>query len=209
MTEPPKPDPAGHETRPSRARTRKAAPRAKGTRRKKDAATGLFVSKLTTDVTEKIAVAIEKGATPETAAAAAGVHVSTFRRWLAEGRSWIDMHDEDELPSPEAQFSARIDRALATLRETMELSLAGADDWRAKMEYLARRWPRDWGKRDRLDVGNPEGETFSIAGIANPEAIYTREEMALLRGLLAKGAAAQQGADVIDMPARRRELGAG
>lgn len=213
MTEPDKPDPKpDNATRATRARrpSGPSSPRTKtGGKRKKDERGHLFVSKLTHEITETIGKAIEGGALPETAAAAAGVHVSTFRRWLAAGRLWIEEHDDDELPSPEAAFTVRIERALADVRSSLEQRVAGSEDWRASMEVLARRWPREWAKRDRLDIGNPEGEVFSLAGVTNLEAIYTREELVTLRMLLAKAAEAQRGADVIDMPVRRRELGAG
>lgn len=203
--------PAAKKTVKRPARTRSDRP-ASGSKRKKEPATGLFVSKLTGELTEKIAANIEAGVLPDTAANAAGVHVRTYRRWLMEGRAWIEEHDDDELPSPEAAFSARIDLALSRFRVMLETRLANADDWRAAIEVLQRRFPTEWGKRDRLDIGNPEGEAFSIAGMDLTR--FNLEELRTLRALVAKGAALDPpdpdgGGKVIDMPSRRRELEAG
>lgn len=185
-------------------RTRK--PRTGG-KTKSDVTTGRFVTKLTDQVVATICDSIQKGAAPETACTVAGVAVSTFRQWLADGRAWIDTHAEDEIPIPQAVFTMGVEKALANQKMTLEQRLGQEKDWRAAAHMLERRWPKEWGKRERLDIGNPDGETFSISGY--DLSILDREELVTLKGLLLKLQQGHDGGTVIDMPARRRELGTG
>lgn len=172
-----------------------------------DPTTGLFVSKLTEDVMEKIVEAIRGQSAPETACVRANVHVRTFRRWLADGRAWLEQHTEDEIPVPEAVFAANVERAMADARDALERGVATNDDWRAKHQILVARYPREFGKRERLDIGNPDGEEFRIAG--RDLSMLTLEDKLELRRILALIAEGERGADVIDMPLRRHELGPG
>lgn len=188
-------------------RARKRAPRARGTKRERDPVTQMFVSKLTDELVDNIVGMIERQAAPETACVLAGVNVRTFRQWIADGRAWLEAHDDDEIPIPQAVLTARVERAYETAKQALVDKVAGADDWRAAMEILQRRHSREFAKRDRIDVGNPEGEEFRIAGrdlsVLSPEQLRSLREIQLVLH------EAEQGADVIELPARRRELGSG
>lgn len=197
--------PADPSHTPTRARARKVP--AKGTKRERDPVTQMFVSKLTDELVDSIVGMIERQAAPETACILAGVNVRTFRQWLADGRAWLEEHDDNEIPIPQAVLTARVERAFEVAKQALVDKVAGADDWRAAMEILQRRHSREFAKRDRLDVGNPEGEEFRLAG--RDLSVLSQEQLRALREILLVLAQAEQGADVIDLPARRRELGAG
>ena len=193
------------EQTPSDTSTRRKR-RPTGSRRKHDAITGQFVKKLTEDVIVKIETAIAAYAAPETACTLAGVSISTFRQWLATGRAWLDEHGDDELPIPEAVFALRVDRALAEQKAGLERVVGADSDWRSKAFMLERRFSKEWGKRDRVDIGNPEGEEFRLAG--RDLSALSPDQLRALREILIVLAEAERGGEVIDMP-RRREIGPG
>lgn len=207
MTDPQKPI---HDARSTRARKPKSAPTTAGSgKRIKNPANGLFVTKLTNTVIVKIAKDIEAGTTPSVAARLSGVHVRTFERWISAGMAWFEEagRTEDDVLIPEAQFVVAVEEAIAKCRSGMEQRVASAEEARVTLEVLGRRFSKDWAKRDRLDVGNPEGETFRMLAESDLS-VLSRDEIGALREILVKLRAARAGGDVIEMPARRA-IGAG
>ena len=103
-------------------------------------------SKLSPEIQERICSALRGGNYESAAAASAGVGSSTVRQWLQWGR--------DAKSARYVAFLTAVTRA----REDAELRLvelwqeAMPNDWRAIAEFLARRYPERWGKRERAEV---------------------------------------------------------
>ena len=103
-------------------------------------------NKLSPEIQERICSALRGGNYESAAAAAGGVGSSTFHRWMERGRL--------AKSGPYRDFWVAVTRA----RDAAELSLvsmwvaAMPSDWRAIAEFLARRYPERWGKRERNEV---------------------------------------------------------
>lgn len=102
---------------------------------------------------QRIVRAIEQGGTRRCAAQAAGVAPSTLFKWLSYGRSGDPAFLE---------FTERVARAEATAETAMSSTLfeAGKSDARFALEWLGRRRPASWAKRDaprKVDVPSVEG----------------------------------------------------
>ena len=103
-------------------------------------------SKLSPEIQERICSALRDGNYESAAAAAGGVGSSTFHRWLERGCA--------AKSGPYREFWVAVTRA----RDAAELSLvsmwvaAMPSDWRAIAEFLARRYPERWGRRERAEV---------------------------------------------------------
>ena len=103
-------------------------------------------TKLSPEIQERICSALRGGNYEGAAAAAGGVGASTVRQWLQWGR--------DAKSARYVAFLTAVTRA----REDAELRLvelwqeAMPNDWRAIAEFLARRHPERWGKRERAEV---------------------------------------------------------
>ncbi len=172
-----------------------------------DIVTGRFTSRLTDELVDKFCEAVETLAPLETAAKLCGVHADTYRNWLKIGREWIGSHSEDEIPIPEAVFTIRLEQALAIAEHRLASGAERTGTARDYLEILARRFPDRWAKRERIDIGNPDGEVFAM--LSGDLSFLTPEEMRQLREILEKVARHRAGADVIELPARRRAIGDG
>jgi transposase len=114
-------------------------------------------SKLTQELQEKICGALRTGASIETAAAHAGVHRDTVYDWLRRG--------EEEAKGPHAAFvesarKAQSDCEMACLAMIKKDALNGslpAATW-----LLERRFPGQWGRRDRHEVDATVKSTMEV-----------------------------------------------
>lgn len=116
------------------------------------------------DLVNGILAMIELGVYPTHAAQASGISESTYANWLARGQEWADA-DPAEYPEGEAEaitayvaFLGRATRAEARGLAWHEINVRAAAansrdrDGRLSLEFLARRRPATYSKRDRLDV---------------------------------------------------------
>ncbi len=107
-------------------------------------------TKLTPEVSEKIVRAIRAGNYPAVAAAHAGIHASTYYRWMERGELEGDAVEDD----PYRHFRSEVERAIAD-SEAAEVGLvlkaARDGDWRAAAWLLERRFSERWGRHDRLE----------------------------------------------------------
>lgn len=113
--------------------------------------------------------ALRKGHTLTTAAAFAGITRQTLYNWLQRGEK-----------APEGnygKFAMEVAQASAEAADVAINSVTGAfpDDWRAAMEFLSRRFPDEWGKRERHEVSGPTGEPIRIE-VKWPNAATAGEE---------------------------------
>jgi len=117
-------------------------------------------TKLTRDLTDLIATAVEHGAYYEQAALAAGIAKTTLYSWRERGEADLEHGNTTTY----AYFHTRLTRASATAEQAAAAALFAHrfDDWRAALAYLERRNPDRWGKRDRVEhsgslrTGEPE-----------------------------------------------------
>ena len=107
-------------------------------------------SKRTPEAAERIIRAIRLGATNRLAAAAGGINVATFYRWLDADRAFRDAVKEAEGAAALAALAA-IERA------------AQAGTWQAAAWLLERRYPEEYGRRVvTQQLGGIEGGPIRI-----------------------------------------------
>lgn len=105
--------------------------------------------KLTPEVQEKICQYIEAGNYAKVACVAAGVSESTFYEWIQRGKQAIEKKRHNKF----SVFSESIALSFAKseVRNVAILSKAGmSGEWRASLEWLARRANERWGTKDHI-----------------------------------------------------------
>lgn len=97
------------------------------------------------------------------AAAAAGIAWSTLKAWFARGR------DGDE---PYRTFLALAQAAKLEAKERLVTAVVkgGLEDPRVGIEILARRYPKQWARRQRIDVAGVEGAPLNVRVVDADEA---------------------------------------
>ena len=102
-----------------------------------------------TKVQDIILDAIENGNYAHVAAAKAGITEKTLYEWLKRGENGEE---------PYRKFSERLltkaalaeDRMVNVVRSASQQEVAG--DWKAGAWWLERRFPKRWGKQQRLEI---------------------------------------------------------
>lgn len=103
-------------------------------------------SALTATTQQKILDAIMNGATREAAAAAAGVGRSTYQAWLQKGHASASGKYRDFVDEVEKAEEAFIAEC------TKIIYAAAPKTWQAAAWLLERKWPDQFGRRDRLSI---------------------------------------------------------
>ena len=99
-------------------------------------------SECTSELRDRVAQLVRAGNYPERAAVAAGVSARTYYRWMERGEKqrrgiYHDFYEEVRRAEADAEVEA-----VARVRKGM------ADDWRACMNFLERRYPKRWRRRE-------------------------------------------------------------
>lgn len=103
-------------------------------------------TKLTSELQTRIVQAIRAGNYADAAARSAGISPSTYYRWLERGeRAASGAHREFRDAVKRAEADAEV-HAVAIVRKAM------AEDWRAAMAYLERRYPERWRRRETTEL---------------------------------------------------------
>jgi hypothetical protein len=137
----------------------------------RDPLEGIYVTKLSDEVTERIVSAIRAGGTLETAARFAGVHSRTMQRWMKVGRHAVErtggvpelLAEEEQ---PYVRFVEALERALAEFKLALTTgiySAAQAGQWTAYAWLGERRFPDEFGRRQRIDHANADGSPFQVS----------------------------------------------
>lgn len=127
----------------------------------------------------------------ETAASFAGIGLSTFRDWLKEGRR------AERLMGPHSEHLTRKIELVLAVEDAIsgfKLSLTGGifqhgrESWQAWAWLAERRFPDEFGRRQRIEHGNVDGEPFRVATtpLFDPSKL-TDEELEEAHRLLRKG----------------------
>ena len=127
----------------------------------------LFIKK--TDVADKMIEMLSRGVPPSTVCRYAGVHYTTFRRWMevgAEGTNPVYTEFLDRVAKAEA-------KAEITLLGKMDAF--HDEDWKSVAWMLERRWPENWARRDRHEISGElivnKKEKLAKQVVDNPEAL--------------------------------------
>ncbi len=102
--------------------------------------------KLTTTATAAVVQAISTGNTRDVAAAYAGVGRTTLFQWLAKGRVEAQGIYRDFLNAVEKAEADAVVVSVALIRT------AAQKNWQAAAWWLERRYPDEWGRKDRLSI---------------------------------------------------------
>ena len=168
-------------------------------RRQHDPVTGRYVSKLTTEVQERVCNAIRSGSSLAAAAGYAGVAEASVTEWLRLGRT-LSGEPKHE------QFADAVDQAyaeweVAAVGRLYQLGIEG--DARSLMFLLERKLPGRWGRRERLEHANADGAPFDVRSLPMFDADkLTTEQLATLVALHELGRPSEP--TVIEGRVRRR-----
>jgi transposase len=139
-------------------------------------------TKLTATVSKTICDAIGEGISLEGAAELANVSASTAYEWFSRGLG-EDPRGRGETKAF-AEFAERLTRARAEaeLREMRAIVKAAADgDWRAAAWRLERRYPKQYGRQQRVEHATADGKPLNV-----DLSILTDDELAILKAGLEK-----------------------
>lgn len=115
-------------------------------------------------LTQAILTLIGEGVYPTNAARACGITEQTYAYWLAQAQEWGDADPADYPPGEEEKIAAYVAFSSAAARaEALGLAWHEQNVFRAaangteqggrlSLEFLARRMPKVYGRKDRLDV---------------------------------------------------------
>ena len=102
-------------------------------------------TKLTPEVIKRLTEAIRAGNYYEAACAYAGIHYSTFRKWMQKGETAKSGKFREFFEAVmRAEYEAEV-RMVALWQKHMP------EDYRAIRDFLERRYPDRWGRK-RLDI---------------------------------------------------------
>ena len=105
-------------------------------------------TKLTAATVAKVVQAIELGATYELAAKYAGIAESTFYVWMKD--------------HPEFSEAVHAGEGKAAIVWLAKIEQAGKDDWRALAWKAERRFPKSYGKSDRVELTGKDGGAVQV-----------------------------------------------
>lgn len=113
-------------------------------------------SKLTPEVSGHLLQAIKTGHYYESACAYAGIDYTTFRNWMRQGEKqekgeYFNFFNAVRRAEAEAEI-----KMVELWREQMPR------DWKAARDFLERRFPERWGKRERVELTGNEGGPVEI-----------------------------------------------
>jgi len=120
--------------------------------------------KLTARLITNLSNSVRSGAYLETAAAFAGIAAVTLREWLRKGaRIRCDYEENNVRPVGhdnllyELSIEMEKSMAAAAMRHVLNIAKHAENEWTASAWWLERRYPDQWGRRNRLDIGGVEG----------------------------------------------------
>ena len=119
-------------------------------------------TKLTPELIEQAVKLIEAGNYQIHVAQALGISKETWFRWLREGEQ---SEDENGLKK---QFydSVKKAEAKAVARNVALIQRAAQEgNWQAAAWWLERRYPEEWGKKDKLNLKTDDGIKIQIVKV--------------------------------------------
>lgn len=136
-------------------------------------------SKLTPDTQRRIFEALSVGATYQLACQYAGIHYDTFRNWMKRGETAKSGQYFEFFEAVKEAEGRAVVGWLAKIEQA-----ASAGNWQAAAWKLERRYPADYGRKDRIDITHSIQEEARRIVEANPDLDYD-EVLAEAQAILA------------------------
>ena len=132
------------------------------------------VRSFTPRTVDTIVEAVRAGNYANVAAAAAGIHKSTYFAWMNRGETASEaLSSGDPVEAPELAFADFHDRVRQAEAEAEIAAVASVREakggWQAHMTYLERRFPTRWRRMDGIKHAGGRGEDTST-----PEEAFRR-----------------------------------
>lgn len=126
-------------------------------------------TKLTPEIQKKLCDSLSEGLTITASCGRAGIGLSTYYLWQ-------DHAKKAKRKNRFTEFMDAVDGAMLLGRSVMEVRFANGTkmDWRAAKEYLARRYPDEWGEKTKHEVSG--GITVVRTATPRPPQIEQTEE---------------------------------
>lgn len=125
-------------------------------------------TKWTQELQDRFVQIIQSGNYRSVAASAVGIHPDTVNDWMKKKRK------------PYTGFSVAVRKAEADAQRMMVNAIvkAGAQgDWRAALEFLARKFPKEWAKKDFQGALGADGKPTDMpSGVLVVPGIMDEEE---------------------------------
>jgi hypothetical protein len=122
-------------------------------------------SKLTKPLIKKLCKFMTIGCTYREACYAVGINYSTFRSWLVKGEMLCSTGEkiagEDALFLDLMEAYKRAE-ALFKLRCLVIINRQMPNSWQCAMTMLERKYPDEWGRKDRTDMTNLKDEGIKV-----------------------------------------------
>lgn len=146
-------------------------------------------------ITDAITFLISRGVYPTNAAKACGISEVTLANWLSQGAEWDEFEPDDYPPERAVDIAAYVAfLSRSTRAEALGLALHEQNVYYAAMsgreaggrlslEFLARRMPKVYSKRDKLDVSVGGREPAPVDEKAAIEAREVFERVAVPAGI--------------------------
>jgi hypothetical protein len=124
-------------------------------------------SKLTPEMHVGICEALASGVYRQDAARYNGIGTTTFYRWMEVGEA----DHEAGVNSPQALLWEGVIQAeaKAKLRLSALISGAAVDDWKAAAWMLERKYPEEYGRRDRTEIPQAPPPTMDLTGLSDAD----------------------------------------
>lgn len=120
--------------------------------------------KLTPELIEQAAKLVSAGNYLSHVAQYLGVHPDTFYRWLREGeraKSGLVRQFYEAVKRAEAEAIAR---NIALIQKA-----AQEGNWQAAAWWLERKYPEEWGRKDKMDIHTEGGLVIRIVEVGEDE----------------------------------------
>lgn len=153
------------------------------------------IKRMTPEVQDSIIKSVRAGAYLETAAAYAGIDKYLLLRWLKIGRA--------RPKGVYGRFVEAIERAWAEseIRDVHAIGKATEHSWQAAAWRLERRFPKRWGRQERVEVSGPDGGPIAVDVQTLDLAKLSTAELQALETILVRALpAGEEETDVEEVP---------
>ncbi|MDP3767724.1 MAG: hypothetical protein Q8S13_06890 [Dehalococcoidia bacterium] len=116
-------------------------------------------TKLTPEIAARIFQALRAGNNRPAAAHYGGISQETFQTWMRRGRAArAGIHRDFLVGVEKAEADAQI-ASVAIIQS------AARKTWQAAAWWLERKFPQEWGRRERMEVSGPDGGPIPLADL--------------------------------------------